>query len=61
MSPIFEHICLKVGEKESQPTLLFLAFDSLKLRCAADLVLNSTVSSHIVYLCCNRWARHLVL
>jgi len=49
MSPIFEHICLKLGEKASQLTLLSLAFDGFTLRYAADLVLNSTGSSQIVF------------
>jgi len=49
MSPIFEHICLKLGEKSSQLTLLSLAFDGFTLRDASDLVLNSTGSSRIVF------------
>jgi len=54
ISPIFENICLKLGEKTSQLTLLCLAFDGFTLRYADDLVLNSTVSSQIIYLCHNR-------
>jgi len=34
-------------------THLCLAFDGFTLRYAADLVMNSTVSSQIVYLCHN--------
>jgi len=40
-------------EKALQLTDLCLAFDSFTLCCAADLVLNSTISSQIVYLCHN--------
>ena len=61
ISPVFEHICLKLGEKASQRTLLFLAFDGFTFRYAADLVLNSTVSSQIVHLFHNLYIRQLVL
>jgi len=44
---------LKLGEKASQLTLC-LAFNGFTLRYVADLVLNSSVSSQIVYLCRNR-------
>jgi len=40
-----------------QLTLLCLVFDVFTLRFAADLVLNSTVLSQIVYLCHNWQAR----
>jgi len=43
-----------LGEKTLQLTLLCLVFDGFTLRFAADLVLNSTISSKIVYLCRNR-------
>jgi len=43
-----------LGEKALQLTLLFLAFDDFTLRYAADLVLNATVLTQIVYLCRNR-------
>ena len=61
ISPDFEHICLKLGEKASQRTLLCLAFDGFTFRYAADLVLNSTVSSQIVHLFHNLYIRQLVL
>jgi len=44
----------KLGEKASQLTLLCFAFDGFTLRYLADVVLNSTVSSQIVYVCRNR-------
>jgi len=37
-----------LSKKASQLTLLCLAFDGFTFRYAADLVLNSTVSSQIV-------------
>jgi len=40
--------------RKSQLTFLCLAFYGFTLRYAADLVLNSTVSSQMVYLCRNR-------
>jgi len=49
-----------LGEKTSQLTLLCLAFDRFKLRYAADVVLNSTVSTQIVYLWRDRYARKIV-
>jgi len=42
-------------------THTFLAFDGFTLGHAADLILNSTVSSQIVYLYLNPLARQLVL
>ena len=53
ITPIFEHICLKLGEKALWLTLLCLAFDSFTLYYAAELVLNSIVSSHTAYVCHN--------
>jgi len=52
-SRIFEHICLKLDIKAVQLTLHCLAFDGSTPRYVADLVLNSTVSSQMVYLCSN--------
>jgi len=43
-----------LDEKASQLTLLCLAFDGLTFRYAAELVLNSSVSSQCVHLCRNR-------
>ena len=67
ISPVFEHICLKLGEKASQHALLHLAFDGFTLRDAADLVLNAadlvlnaTVWSQITDLSSNRVARSMV-
>jgi len=42
-----------MGEKASQLTLLCLALDGFTFRYAVDLVVNSTVSSQIFYVCHN--------
>jgi len=49
ISPVFEHICLNLGEKTSQLTLLCFTFDGFTLSYAADLVLNSIsfVTDHL--------------
>ena len=60
ISPVFEHICLKLGEKASQHALLHLALDGFTLRDAADLVLNAAVWSQITDLSSNRVARSMV-
>jgi len=43
-----------LDEKAWQLTLLCLAFHGFILCYTGDLVLNSTVSSHIVYFCHNQ-------
>ena len=54
--PIFEYNLLKMGELRTRSFLsCFRRFRAL--RCLSTVVNNSTVSSQIVYLCRNRYAR----